>query len=90
VLYRVAREALANVVKHSRASVVDLVLTGDSVTTSLSIRDNGRGFDPAAATPGGHLGLRIMRDTVQMTEGSLSITSSVGEGTTVLVRIHRT
>jgi len=89
VLYRVAREALANVVKHSRASVVDLVLTGDTETTSLSIRDNGRGFDPAAAAPGGHLGLRIMRDTVQMTEGFLSITSGVGEGTTVLARIRR-
>ncbi|MEA9999512.1 sensor histidine kinase [Cryobacterium sp. RTS3] len=89
VLYRVAREALANVVKHSRASAVDLVLTGDAVTTSLSIRDNGRGFDPAAAAPGGHLGLRIMRDTVQMTDGSLSITSGVGEGTTVVVRIRR-
>jgi signal transduction histidine kinase len=91
VLYRVARESLANVVKHSGATVVDVVLTGDATTTTLSIRDNGRGFDPAVAAPETHLGLRIMQDTVQMASGTLSITSREGgeDGTIVLVRISR-
>ncbi|CAN5455190.1 hypothetical protein BH10ACT6_BH10ACT6_13830 [soil metagenome] len=90
VLYRVARESLANVVKHSQASVVEMTLVGDADSASLSIRDNGRGFDPAVASPDSHLGLRIMRDTVQMTGGELTITSREGEGTTVLVRMSRT
>lgn len=91
VLYRVARESLANVVKHSGATVVDLVLAGDATTTTLWIRDNGRGFDPEAAAPDTHLGLRIMRDTVQMASGTLTITSNEGmeTGTIVLVRISR-
>ncbi len=68
---------------------MDVVLSGDADAISLSIRDNGRGFDPAVAAPESHLGLRIMNDTAQMTGGSLSVTSREGEGTTVLVRISR-
>jgi signal transduction histidine kinase len=89
VLYRVAREALANVVKHSHASVVEMVLSSDSEATSLSIQDNGVGFDASVAAPESHLGVRIMRDTVEMTGGTFSITSQEGEGTTVLMRINR-
>ncbi len=56
-LYRVAQEALHNIVKHARASMVVLQLTKEVNEIVLEVRDNGRGFDPASSFPG-HLGLR--------------------------------
>ncbi|MBC7442047.1 MAG: sensor histidine kinase, partial [Ramlibacter sp.] len=89
ILYRVAREALANTVKHADAGVAELTLTQDGARTVLTVRDNGRGFDPASAPPDGHLGLRIMRDTVRVVGGDLSITSHAGEGTTIVATLNR-
>ncbi|MDQ1581083.1 MAG: two-component system, NarL family, sensor kinase [Microbacteriaceae bacterium] len=89
ILYRVAREALTNTVKHAAAGVAELTLTQDDAYTRLTVRDDGRGFDPESASPDGHLGLRIMRDTLRVVGGDLSITSHTGEGTTVVVTLDR-
>ncbi len=89
VLYRVAREALANTVKHAGAGRVELTLAQDRNRTTLMVRDDGRGFDPERGSPDGHLGLRIMQDTVRVVGGELGITSQVGEGTTVVVSLDR-
>jgi PAS domain S-box-containing protein len=82
-LYRVAQEALNNVVKHAHASqaVVTLRL-GDAVR--LSIADDGAGFDPGAVTAD-HLGLRIMRERAEAIGARLSVYSEPGEGTQVSV-----
>ena len=89
MLYRVAREALANTVKHAGACVVELALVQNKDRTTLTVRDNGRGFDPDSPSPDGHLGLRIMRDTVRVVGGDLVITSRMGEGTTVVATLPR-
>lgn len=84
--YRIAQEALHNVVKHARASRVWLSVReeGDSVT--LTVRDDGRGFDPAAL-PGGTLGQRSMRERAQGVGGTLAVRGTPGAGTTVTLTL---
>ena len=85
-LYRIAQEALHNIVKHARASVVALRLAEEANEIMLEVRDNGRGFDPASPFPG-HLGLRSMRERVTKVGGTLTIESMSGQGTCVDVRL---
>src|SRR6266849_5453362 len=85
-LYRVVQEALHNIVKHARASVVALRLAGDANEIVLEVSDNGRGFDPAGPFPG-HLGLRSMHERVTKLGGSLAIESVPGQGTHIDVRM---
>ena len=80
-LFRVSQQSLANVARHSRASEVKIQLTLNEEEVSLSICDNGQGFD-AARTVGTGLGLTSMRERVEALHGQLSISSSE-EGTTV-------
>lgn len=88
-LYQIAREALHNVVKHAQASEawVSLDTRGDHVT--LSIRDNGRGFDTAKLVSGGgsHIGTSTMRERAQAIGGTISIDSTPGGGAGVLVSV---
>jgi two-component system sensor histidine kinase UhpB len=86
-LFRVIQEALHNVSKHAQAEAVwialDLAAT-DAIT--LTIRDDGQGFDPASlgqAARRGHLGLKQMRERVENANGTLLIQSQPGGGTEV-------
>lgn len=85
-LYRIAQEALHNIVKHARASRVSLRLTANDEVIELEVRDNGIGFDPAAPYPG-HLGLRSMRERAIGLQGSLDIDGAPDQGTRILARI---
>lgn len=87
LLYRVAREAVTNAAKHASAQVVRVSLRdwGDAVL--LEIVDDGDGFSPADAARDGHLGLRILRDTVHDAGGTLHIESAPGAGTRVSVTL---
>jgi signal transduction histidine kinase len=85
-LLRTAQEALTNVAKHAAASRVGLTLSymGDELT--LDVRDDGRGFDPAAVPlPNGHggYGLTAMRQRVARLAGSLAVESERGGGTAI-------
>jgi len=79
-LYRVAQEALHNVVKHAHASQITLALHEEDDQLVLEIGDNGSGFD-ANDTFAGHLGLRSMRERIEQVGGSLTIISSPCHGT---------
>jgi PAS domain S-box-containing protein len=82
-LYRIAQEALNNVVKHSKASQAAVLLRlGDQVR--LSVTDNGAGFDPASVTAD-HLGLKIMSERSEVIGAKFSLYSEPGEGTQVTV-----
>ncbi len=83
-VYRIAQEALNNVFKHSGAqnAAVSLRLRGRELT--LTITDDGHGFDPALARAGS-LGLGIMRERAEAVGAQLSVTSAPGHGTTVAV-----
>jgi PAS domain S-box-containing protein len=82
VLYRIAQEALHNVVKHAGARQARVELETDPTEVLLRIVDDGRGFDPTAI-PEGHLGLAGMRARAAKIDGRLSIESRPGAGTTI-------
>ena len=85
-LYRIAREALHNAVKHARASRVDVRLAHQAGTVMLEVCDDGKGFDPTGSFPG-HLGLRSMRERATQGGGTLQIESAPGRGTCVRAAI---
>jgi PAS domain S-box-containing protein len=85
-LYRVAQEALHNVVKHARSRRVRLSLTTENGLVRLEVSDDGVGFDPQARFAG-RLGLSSMRERVEALQGTLEITSAPGRGTRLLATL---
>jgi PAS domain S-box-containing protein len=79
-LYRIAQEALNNVIKHAQARRVEMGLHAEAGGMRLEIRDDGIGFDASAEFPG-HLGLETMRERALALGGRLKIESVLGEGT---------
>jgi signal transduction histidine kinase len=88
VLLRAAQEALANVRKHAGADAVAVHLRYRDDGTSLEVRDNGQGFDPAREENGSDgFGLRGMRARLEQVGGEMEVNSSAGRGTTVRVMV---
>ena len=85
-LYRIAQEALHNIVKHARASNVVLRLARQERVVFLEVCNNGKGFVPTGPFPG-HLGVRSMRERVTKIGGTLTIKSAPGQGTCIRVRV---
>ena len=85
--YRVVREALRNVAKHACASKVVVELRQSADQLVVQVQDDGTGFDPARRAPQGHLGLRVLRDSVTDLRGELELVSEVGGGTTLTARL---
>lgn len=83
--YRVAQEALNNIVKHARATEITVQLKNSANNTTLRIHDNGRGFDPQKVAPG-HLGLMIMQERADDVGARLSIHSKPGQGTEIVLQ----
>jgi len=78
-LYRFLQEALTNVAKHAHASRVWVVLGGDAETVSLSVEDDGQGFEVQARMSKG-IGLLGMRERLGLLGGQLEIESQPGQG----------
>lgn len=74
-LFRVAQEALANVARHSGATRTDVTLSFDDAAVTLTVADDGCGFD-VAAVEGRGLGLRSMRERVETLGGMLRVDSA--------------
>jgi signal transduction histidine kinase len=86
IIYRVALEALTNVLKHSGADRVEVLLERRGVGVAVRVRDNGGGFDlpaPDAPAEPGHIGLLSMRERAEAAGGRFSLSSSPGSGTLV-------
>lgn len=81
-LYRIAQEALHNIVRHAEASHVVVRLDCDERHVLLEVRDNGVGFDVHGDFPG-HLGLRSMRERAMRLGGSLEVDSTPEHGATI-------
>lgn len=82
-LYRVAQEALQNVLKHSRAKAVQIAFRATARRLQLTIADDGRGFDAdSAAAPQG-VGIASMRERLRAVGGTLAIDSTPAHGTRV-------
>jgi signal transduction histidine kinase len=80
-LLLVLKESLSNVARHARASEVEIEIRAERRSLRLSIRDDGRGFDPEAPTPG-H-GLSSLRARAKKLGGTIRIDSRPGGGTTI-------
>ncbi len=84
-LIRVAREAVGNAARHGGASAVRLELGGDPCT--LTVTDNGSGFDPTAPRSSQSFGLQSMRERAESLGGRFEVMSENGVGTTVRVTV---
>lgn len=89
---RVLRESLSNVARHAAASRVSIQLRGYSDALLVRVQDNGRGFDPharARGRGGRHVGLKTMRERLDLIGGTLSIDSQPGGPTTITAVIDK-
>jgi PAS domain S-box-containing protein len=89
-LYRIAQEALHNIVKHSRATAARVKLVMNGGELQLTIYDNGVGFNPKATRANASLGLVSMSERARFVDGRFSVESHTGKGTTVEVRVPLT
>jgi PAS domain S-box-containing protein len=85
-VYRVVQEALANAARHAHARAVDIALTRTPDHLLIRVHDDGDGFDPEAP-PGGGVGLATMRERAMLLRGSLTVDSTTGRGTTVVLAV---
>ena len=86
-LFRVAQEALSNLMKHSGVRTGQLELFGDRGTLHLCISDAGAGFDPQSVSAKGHLGLISMRERVRAAGGTIAVESRPSKGTRISVHL---
>jgi signal transduction histidine kinase len=88
-LLRIYQEALANAVKHSHATTLDVELKFEPHNIELRVRDDGRGFDPQSLNPAGsgHYGLIGMRERAERIGGRLTLNTGPGKGTELLVDV---
>jgi signal transduction histidine kinase len=87
-LYRCAQEAIENTLRHANAKKVTVNLMADGDEVVLSIRDNGKGFEPQELDKE-HLGIRGMRERVEMLGGTLAIESAKKQGTEIKITLKR-
>jgi PAS domain S-box-containing protein len=81
-LYRIAQEAMHNAIKHAKPTRIELCLARCDRTVTLTVSDDGIGFDTSATFPG-HLGLVSMPERARLLGGDLTITSAPNAGTHV-------
>src|SRR5579863_6355396 len=87
-LFRIAQEALSNVVRHSKATLVQMHLTTTEDTVTLSVIDNGQGFDMTQqGSPG--VGLLSMQERMKVLGGDVQLESTPGNGTRIVAHCPR-
>jgi two-component system, NarL family, sensor histidine kinase UhpB len=84
-LYRIVQEALTNVIKHSRAGSVSILVTRKNEQVAVVIEDDGVGFDPERSPDG--FGIQGMRERIELLGGSLRVESGPETGTTLAVEV---
>ena len=91
VIYRMLQECLNNAIKHSRAQHIEVVLNYEPALFTLSLTDDGIGFNTTAAQPAQlGMGLKSMQNRATMIGGKLSINSIPGSGTSILISLENT
>ena len=81
--YRIAQEALNNIAKHANAQQVMISLTSSDGMVELSVKDDGRGFDPSSPSSG--MGMTGMRERAERINAALTVSSVVEQGTEICV-----
>jgi signal transduction histidine kinase len=84
----IGQEAVSNAIRHAEASTIDVCLRYESDSLSISIRDNGHGFQTSgSAVRTGHFGIPVMEERARKLGGMLRLTSSAETGTEVAVTV---
>ena len=86
-LYRVVQEAMTNIVRHARATQVDVLAQRRGNTVRVVVEDDGIGFEQRQVQSGESFGLLGMRERAEALGGTLTVESSPGSGTTVVVEV---
>jgi signal transduction histidine kinase len=89
-LFRITQEAMNNAAKHAQPHTILVALGRSGSGLELTIRDDGRGFDPRAPrqpSATGGFGLLSMRERAELQDGSLEVRSQAGQGTTITARL---
>ncbi|WEK35614.1 MAG: sensor histidine kinase [Candidatus Pseudobacter hemicellulosilyticus] len=87
VLYRIIQEAVNNVLKHAAASSLSIQLAKEKEGISLTVEDNGKGFDPAGLETQAGIGLKNIRSRVMLLNGTLEMDAAPGRGSLLAVFI---
>ncbi|MFZ2961427.1 MAG: PAS domain S-box protein [Candidatus Ozemobacteraceae bacterium] len=87
IIYRIVQEALNNIFKHAEATKARIKTLFHKSAFTLEISDDGKGFVQAKTYRSGGLGLDLMKEQVLLINGSLSIESQVGKGTTIKITV---
>jgi signal transduction histidine kinase len=87
ILYRIIQECIHNALKHAQAGMIDIALHMEPEGISVTIEDDGKGFDPDNPGAGSGIGLQNMRARVEYLKGSLEFQSAPGKGTLVAIFI---
>ena len=86
-LFLILEEGLSNVIRHSRASKVDVLLEGGVEAVTLSIYDNGVGFEPSNGPASRGTGIFSMREWARILGGSFDVLTRPAQGTLVSIRV---
>lgn len=86
-LYRVVQEAMTNLVRHARATRVDVLVERRDGRVLVMVEDDGRGFEVDRVEHGEHFGLLGLRERAEALGGELTVESAPGKGTTVVVQV---
>jgi signal transduction histidine kinase len=90
-IYRIAQEALTNVIRHAEAHCVSLVVERQHGQVMVILEDDGHGFDPDTlvrpSTEVRRMGLRGIKERIELLRGTLQIESAAGEGTALFARL---
>jgi len=88
--YHVAREALRNALRHSKASEVKVGVVDRDGDLRITVEDDGIGFDPESVDQKTHFGLALMRERIEVAGGVIYVDSRIGEGTRIIARLPST
>lgn len=90
VLFRIVQEALRNICKHAQATSAETTIEFGEGMTRVTVKDNGKGFEAGRMMDGlrsGKLGLAGMQERARLLGGTLTVTSGIGEGTTLVAEL---
>ena len=85
--YRIAQEALTNVVRHTNANLATMMLRAEDGVLTLTVSDNGQGFDPTKLPEDEGLGIAGMKERASLVGGKLEVQSQAGQGTSIYFKV---
>src|SRR6185437_6592820 len=90
VLYRVIQEAVNNVIKHAQASALDIQLVNEDRMVSVTVEDNGKGFDAANLEKFEGIGLKNIKARINYLKGNFEVSSQPRKGTLIVIHVPLT